>query len=260
MRILSLAPAFLFLVGCVEDLTVLRLKPDGSGTIVVTRRMKSWVLEALRQNKVENDDFTEKKARDRAGTFGEAEFVSAEKANVPDWEGQTATYSFKDVRKLKFENDDATFDLKKLPNGNQELTVTSRFKPVRPESDGKPIVVSEDLSRTLLAGLKVRLQIEVEGTVTKCSSPWAAGPVLTVLDVDLDQLQEEEARLKKKAAQEPATLEEAKETIDALRLLAALKGLQGDAPDLEQFRKALPRIKGFKHALSPTVTLEFGPK
>jgi hypothetical protein len=42
-----------------------------------------------------------------------------------------------------------------------------------------------------------------------------------------------------------------------LRLLDAF---QGGAQNLEEARKALEKVKGFKHALSPTVTLEFTPK
>src|SRR5262245_4465417 len=132
MRILPLAPAVLFLAGCVEDLKVVRVKPDGSGTILYTRRMKDWAVEKLRENKLENE-FTEEKARERIKKLGEVEFVSVEKANAPGWEGMTATYSFKDVTKLKIDDSDTVFTLEKLPNGNEQLTVTSRFKAAKPD-------------------------------------------------------------------------------------------------------------------------------
>ena len=37
MRLLRLVPAILYLGGCIEDLKVVRLKPDGSGTVACTR-------------------------------------------------------------------------------------------------------------------------------------------------------------------------------------------------------------------------------
>jgi len=256
MRIITLAPAVVFLAGCVEDLKVIRLKPDGSGTILYTRRMKDWAIDSVRKNKLV-DEFTEEKARERITSLGEVQFVSVEKANVPGWEGMTAAYSFKDVTKLKIDDNDTVFGLEKLANGNRALTVTSRFKPVKPDNTPPATNLSEEAAKALMAGMKFRLTVEVEGTVVKCSSPHVEGPVLTVVEVDFDQLLAEEARLKKKAAQDPATLPEAKETIEALRMLEALKG---GAQNLEEASKALLKIKGFKHALSPTVTLEFTPK
>src|SRR5689334_22800524 len=103
MRIITLAPAVVFLAGCVEDLKVIRVKPDGSGTILYTRRMKDWATEFVRKNKLA-DEFTEEKARERTTSLGEVRFVSVEKANVPGWEGMTATYSFQDVTKLKIDD------------------------------------------------------------------------------------------------------------------------------------------------------------
>jgi hypothetical protein len=255
MRLIALVPATLFLAGCVEDLKVVRVKADGSGTILYTRRMKDWVVETLRENKL-GDEFTEEKARERAATLGAVEFVSVEKADVPGWTGMTATYSFKDVRKLTLNDTDTTFGLEKAADGRSVLTVHSRFKSVQP-SKAPESKMPEEVARALLAGLKFRLDVDIDGTVVKCSSPYVAGSTLTVMEFDLDQLFAEEARLKKKAAEEPATLAEAKETIEALRLLEALKG---GAQNLEEAGKALQKIKGFKHALSPTVTLEFTPK
>ena len=255
MRVITLAPAVVFLAGCVEDLKVVRLKPDGSGTIIHTRRMKDWVVETLRENKMLNE-FTEEKARERSQKLGDVEFVSMEKADVPGWEGITAIYSFKDVGKLKLEESDTVFGLEKLPDGNQRLTVHSRFKPAKEDNSVKT-KLPDDVSKALMAGLKFRLTVEVDGTVVRCSSPHVAGSVLTLQEIDFDQLVAEEARLRKKAAEEPATLEEAKEIIEALRLL---EGIRGGAQTLEEVGKALQKIKGIKHALSPTVTLEFTPK
>lgn len=256
MRKLALIPAIVFLAGCVEDLKTVRVKPDGSGTILYTRRMKDWAIDTARKNKLP-DEFTEEKARARIAELGEVEFVSTEKANVPGWEGMTATYSFKDVRKLNLKDNDGAFGLEKLANGNQVLTVTSRFQPARQNEGPAAAKLTEEQTRAMMSGFKFRLEVEVDGKVVRCSSPYVAGSVLTVLEVDLDQLMAEETRLKKKAAEEPSTLPEAKETIEALRLLEALKG---GAQDLGEYARALQKIKGFKHSLGPTVTLEFTPK
>ena len=257
MRVLSLAPAVLLLTGCLQDLKVVRLKPDGSGTIVVTRRLKSWVTEFVRKNGL-SDEFTEEKSRAKAAELGGGvEFVSAEKANLDGWVGMTSTYSFKDVAKLKLDDEGSSLGLEKQPNGNVILTVHAPFKVSKPAVGKQEAQLPDDLMRALFSGMKVRQAVEVDGTVVACSSPHVAGSVLTICEVDVDQLFPEHDRLKKQAARDPATLAEAKETIEALRILEALKG---DAEDLETARRALQKIQGVKHALSPTVTLEFKPK
>ena len=258
MRVLALVPAVVFLSGCLQDLKVVRLKPDGSGTIVHTRRLREWVIDMIRKNGL-SDDFTEEKMRENAAKLGAVEFVSAEKANIDGWVGMTSTYSFKDVSKVKLDDDGSlSIALEKRPNGNMLLTAHSPFKPSKPGVGKEESKLPDDLMRALFSGMKVSTSVEVDGTVVACSSPHVAGSVLTICELELDQLFAEQERLKKMAAREPATLEEAKETIEALRVLHALEG--GGAMDLESARKALARIKGVKHALAPVVTLEFKPK
>jgi hypothetical protein len=256
MRLLRLAPAIMFLGGCIEDVKLVRLKPDGSGTIAYTRRMKDWAIETVRKNKLV-DEFTEERARARVANLGEVEFVSTEKASLVGWEGMTAIYSFKDITKLKLDDSDTVFGLKKLANGNRVLTVTSRSNPAKQNTQPDALKLSDEQARALLSGLKIRLEVEVDGAVVECNSPYMEDSVLTVMEIDVDQLMVEEARLKKKAAEEPATLAQAKETIEALRLLEALKG---GGQDLEECAKAMQKIKGIKHSLGKTVTLEFKPK
>jgi hypothetical protein len=98
-----------FLAGCVEDLKVIRLKPDGSGTILYTRRMKDWASRPSGEQA--RNEFTRRSARaDPEAGRGRVRSPSR-KRNVAGWEGMTATYSFKDVTKLKIDDNDTVFGL-----------------------------------------------------------------------------------------------------------------------------------------------------
>ena len=257
MRMTRLAPALLLFAGCVEDLKVIRLKADGSGTIVYTRRMKEWAVETARKSGAV-DEFTEEKARERIAELGQGvALVSTEKANRDGWIGMTSTYSFKDVTKLKLDGTDTTIQAENLANGNQKLTIAYRWKSSPADAKAKEMKASEEVKRALFSGMKFSVAVEVDGTIVKSSSPHFDGARLTVLEIDLDQLFAEEARLKKKAAEEPATLAEALDVIQALQLLNTLNG---GAKELDEVRQALGKIKGIKHALEPQVTLEWTPK
>ncbi len=255
MKRVAGAWAVVLLAGCVEDLKAVRLLPDGSGTLTYTRRMRTWAVDLARQNKAV-DEFTEEKARERAAGFGDGvRFVSAEKLEAEGWKGLKAVYAFQDVEKLRLDAS-TSFRLEKQPGGTLLLTASFPFQAPKKDSGEEALKLSEEEKRAMLSGLKLGLSVEVKGKVLKCSSPYVEGSTLTLLEFDLDSLLAEEARLKKLAAAEPRTLEEAKEILEALRRLLAL---QGGAPDLEAYRQALRGIQGVKHALAPQVTLEFAP-
>ena len=256
MKGLGVAAAMVLLAGCVEDLTAIRLNADGSGTLTRTRRLKKWAVELARENKVE-DEFTEEKAKARAEVLGDGvRYVSSKRLEDADWKGMSAVYAFKDIARLKLE--EKSFHLEKQPDGRLRLTARMPFTPAdKSTSAPEALKLTEENKRALMAGIKMKLTVEVPGRVTACSSPYLEGSTLTLLEFDLDQLVAEEARLKKQAALEPSTLEEARKANEALQLLLTLNG--GGADDLTAHKEALRKIRGFKHALEPQVTLEFAP-
>jgi hypothetical protein len=141
--------------GCLQSSTVIKMKPDGSGTIEQTTTMNAdavaqfSALAAMGSDKDKkggslDDLFSEKDARAAAAKMGQGvSFVSSEKIDTPDRKGLKANYAFTDIRKISVEelnapggmsNDSGmtpgakkdppmTFQFQQLPGGNGLLTI-----------------------------------------------------------------------------------------------------------------------------------------
>ena len=143
--------------GCIQSSTLIKVKPDGSGTIDETITMTAEAaaqlnaLATMSNDKVKpagksglDDLFSDKQARDAVARMGQGvTFVSSEKIDTADRKGLKAIYAFTDIRKLSLEEMHApnasdaampgagtkqkdppmTFDFKQLPGGNGLLTI-----------------------------------------------------------------------------------------------------------------------------------------
>jgi hypothetical protein len=159
MRVFRFAPIALCVLaaaavsGCLQSSTVIKMKPDGSGTIEQTTTMNAEAvaqfsaLAAMGSDKDKkggpDDLFSEKDARAAAGKMGQGvTFVASEKIDTPDRKGLKATYAFTDIRKISLEEMNApggmndsgmspgakkdppiTFQFQQLPGGNGLLTI-----------------------------------------------------------------------------------------------------------------------------------------
>ncbi len=240
----SLCALSLFLTGCFSDKTAIKVNADGSGTLVITTQMKASAIEQMKQmakafggeNAKEPELFTEKEAKEKAAKMGEGiEFVSYEPIKTKDAEGMKASYSFKDIRKLKInemteppgggapgmkaqvkKSTPVTFKLDKLPNGNNLLTIFNPPCDLKPDQNPPPGLPNGELPEEQLAmmkemmgGLLVSIQLEVVGLV-KTNSKWAEGSKITILEMDFDKFLSDPAKLKKLVAAQPKSNEEAK--------------------------------------------------
>jgi hypothetical protein len=238
--------SLLLLAGCFSDKTMIKLNADGSGTIVVTSQMKTSAIQQMKEmakafggdNAKEPELFTEKEARDRAAKMGEGiEFVSFEPIKSKDAEGMKVAYSFKDVRKLKInemtdppggggpggpkpparKTNPVTFKMDKLPNGNTLLTIFNPGCDLKPDQNPPPAlpnggdVPDEQLNmmKEMMGGLLISIQLEVPGLV-KTNSKHVEGSKITILEMDFDKILGDPAKLRKLAATQPKSPEEAK--------------------------------------------------
>ncbi len=255
--------------GCFSEETVIKVKADGSGTIVVTTKMKSAKIKEFQammegfappgEQGKEKPIFTEEQARAKAAKYGEGvEFVSSEKLTGKDEEGIKATYSFKDITKVRFEQkpdsplgempaspdqkpEKVTFKLEKS-GGNVILTAVSpAFKPKEGEEEDKKVEEKEKpdpgqvaMMKQFLGGMKFGLVIEVAGKIVKTNAPHVNGSAVTVLEMDFDALLSDEAQFLKLAEAQPKTIEEAK--------------------------RAMKDVKGIKVCFDPELKIEFTPQ
>jgi hypothetical protein len=144
--------------GCIQSSTLIKLKPDGSGTIEQTTTMNADAVAQLSalaamsddKNKDKNpgakgsldDLFSDAEARRAVSKMGEGvTFVSSQKIDTPERKGMKAIYAFTDIRKLRVnemsmpgaaesgasgaapQDPPMTFAFKQLPGGNGVLTI-----------------------------------------------------------------------------------------------------------------------------------------
>lgn len=155
VQVVLCAVAVAALSGCIQSSTLIKMKPDGSGTIEQTMTMNADAIAQFSALAAMSDDknkshsgsiddlFSDKDARAAAAKMGQGvTFVSSQKIDTPDHKGLKAVYAFTDIRKISVEEmaspssvSDAggagpspkdppmTFRFDQLPGGHALLTV-----------------------------------------------------------------------------------------------------------------------------------------
>jgi hypothetical protein len=258
--------------GCIGFETLVKVKADGSGTLVQTMTMSAETMEMMKSMKsdgakvevgskpmaLEEKDIEQ--ARAEAAKMGEGvTFVKAEPIDTPQAKGMRAIYSFKDVTKLKVsqkpsspggapapggtEKDDTMkFGFSKAANGNAVLTVA--MPDLKAAADKKaagaktpakaPEAPPEAMAmmKQMFKGLRIAIAIEPEGKVVQTNSPFVEGSRVTLMEMSFDALLADEAKLK--------------------QFNAAMEG--GSIADAKRLMKGL---SGVKISLDPEVKIEF---
>jgi len=243
-RRLLLVPVVLLTGACFQGQRVIKVNADGSGTIVDTL-VPGDQLKAMMAAKGKSDaDADQKKKREAAAAaFGPGvTFVSEE--TTPD--GLKSAFAFKDIRTIKVEICPGPGG-EKEPGQASEPPLTFRFarqgakstltvvqpQPPKPEPsaetpEGMPDMAAGmwTMMKGMLKGLKLKTVVEVGGAVTRTNSRYAQGPVVTLLEMDFDQIAADDANFKRftKAGDDPATLDP--------KLLQGIKGVKVN-PDPE---------------------------
>jgi hypothetical protein len=206
--------------GCIRVSTLVTLKPDGSGTVDQEIGMNPQALTTLaafagsgsQQNMKFDDIFNEQKAREQADKMG-VRFLSGEPIDTPSMKGYRAKYAFDDIKALKVRMQDSDamradgasksdpfgFDFTK---GATSSTLTIRL----PQDAQRPPLAqlgggrgNAELSpeqmqqmtaimRPMLAGMFVDVSVAVDGQVVHTNAPLVAGNRVTILQVDMDKV------------------------------------------------------------------------
>jgi hypothetical protein len=255
------------LAGCFQSSTLVKLNPDGSGTIEESLTMNAQTLTQLSalssmNDKDKNaksgttdlsDPFSEADAKAEAAKMGEGvTFVSSEKIQNGQYTGRKAVYAFKDVRKLalnevntpntgssglstKSDSAPMTFTFKQLPNGDGLLTIDnasakngSGLPGTGGDSDNPQAM---QMMKMFLQGMKIDLALQV-GRVVRTNVPYVQGGKVTLLIMDFDQL-----------LADPAAFDRIQK-----------------AKTPEDTRAALKGVKGLQVNLDPQLTIEFASR
>lgn len=241
------------LAGCFQSSTLVKLNPNGSGTIEQTMTMNAQTLAQLsafsamgNANKDKNaksgspdltDPFSEAEAKAQAAKMGPGvTFVSSQKIQNGQYTGRKAVYAFQDIRKLalnevnapesgssgmttKSDDPPMTFTFKQLPNGDGLLTIDNASAKNGSGLPGSGGDASDpqamQMMKTFLQGMKIDIAVQV-GRVVKTNIPYVQGGTVTLLNMDFDKL-----------LADPAAFDRIQKAKTPAETRAALKNVQG---------------------------------
>jgi hypothetical protein len=250
--------------GCINSSSLVRVKPDGSGIIEQTLLVNTATLKGLMAGVG-----AQGQVKEMPGILNEAEFKrTAERMGVKPvsltplkeggFEGAKAVFAFDDVTKIRVDQDpqlagtsSGTFasppPASKSPikfgfakqGGSSVLTIMvdeqTAAPGVKPDPSTPPQKIDPammQMVKTMFQGFKVVIDVEVEGKIVKTNADYVNGSRVTMLELDMARLFEDEAAL------------------------AALQTKVGPGASIADVRPYLKDVKGVK-INNPNVTIEF---
>lgn len=261
LRLLLTAVLFtLGLTGCLQIENVVKVQTDGSGTVDVKVVMGKAALAQIEQmtagfgelggGKKEDkpaakafDLLDETKLKDAAGKMGEGvTFVSARKIETETGSGFLATYAFKDINKLKLDQNPS--DVMPTPGGKKGGAGGSKTEPVTfkftkgspaellvkmPTPDVKAAAKKKEdaagmedmamqMMQQMFKDMKISMAVEVAGAIKETNAEYTEGSRVTLMEMDFNRLLANPEKFKKLAKENPKTLQESK---------ALMKGIDG---------------------------------
>jgi hypothetical protein len=255
-------------VACFSSQTVLKLHPDGAGTIEQLNLVNTAMIgmaagmmggDAAKGGATPKVDemFNEDQLRKQAAQLGPGvRFVSSERVTQNGMQGARAVYAFDNVAALTMGNignstgetaggatPQMQFALTKSGPDLSRLTISfpdpkgagDAHAAPGAEAAATPPIPPEALAmvRSMFAGARIGVDIEVDGRIIKTNAPASNGARATLVEVDFGELLSDPARFQALQSLKPGT-------------------------DFGTVRKALEGAKGVKFPLTPTVTIDFG--
>lgn len=243
--------ASLFLSGCLQVSTTVNLNKDGSGTIEELFVMKSEVINLMKEFAAAFDSakteefnmFNETELKAKESNYGEGvKYVSGEKVNFKGFEGFKATYSFKDINKIKINPSPED----KIPY-NAELGEVEEEKPVddllrfnftkgnpstlvinfpQPDMEEKPkteettelqdTTFNEQAEQKMIEmfdGMKMDLVFNFNDDIDETDASFVEGSKVTLMKIDFSELIKNKEVFNKFKTAKPETMEDFKEVV-----------------------------------------------
>jgi hypothetical protein len=265
IRLFGLLLATASLTACLDSTTIVKVKPDGSGTVEQTTLVNTAALKGMMGGagketaapEINRADLERTAARMGKGV----RLVSAEKTTgAAGFEGTKAIFAFDDINDIQISQDpnlsgstsgrlssEPTTDdpVKfKLTRGATSSTLSINFidkapgaPDVNPAGKGdvpdltNPMVMN--MLKTLFQGFKINIALEVVGSIVKTNAEYVSGPRITLLEMDMASLLADEAKLKALQSKIGPDVS----LTDVKPLLKDIKGIKIDGPSISvEFR------------------------
>jgi hypothetical protein len=254
------------LTACLNSTTIVKVKPDGSGTVEQTTLVNMAALKSMMpgaEKQAGNTAINKADLERTAERMGKGvRLVSAEKATgAHGFEGTKAIFAFDDINEIQVSqdpnlsggtggsrsseptsDDPVRFTLTRS-GGTSTLTINFVDRPgsggaTPPAAGGgdmpdfsNPMMMN--MIKTMFNGFTIHIGLEVLGDIIKTNAEYVDGPRITLLDMDVAALLADEAKFKALTGKlgPDASLTEVKP------FLKDIKGIKIDGPSISvQFR------------------------
>ncbi len=261
IRLLLVLVATIGLTACLNSTTLVKVKPDGSGTVEQTTLVNIAALKGMGGGASPAPMTSREELARTAARMGKGvRLVSTEPVTGANgFEGTKAIFSFDDINQVEISQDPnlGGADANRAPAGKSEspvkfnltrngatsvLTIEIADRPggaAKPDPQATPGDMPDitnpmimGMLKTLFQGFKINIDLEVVGAIVKTNAEYVAGPRLTLLEMDMAALLADEAKLK------------------------ALQGKIGPDASFSEIKPYLRDIKGIKID-GPSITVEF---
>jgi hypothetical protein len=246
--------------GCLNSASLIKVKPDGSGTLEQTMLVNTAAIKGLMAGMGGGQ------IKESGGVLNEAEFkrvgermgmrpVSLTPLKEGGFEGGKAIYAFDDITKVRVDQDPQVRSAGVTASGSSSnpikfglsrqgassvLTITVDEKAADSatvRAQDAPSLDSIDpammqMIKTMFDGFRILIDVEVDGKIVKTNADYVEGSRVTLLEVDMAGVFADEAKLK------------------------ALQSKVQPGSTISELRPYLKDIKGVK-INHPAVTIEF---
>ena len=256
VRLLLMLAAATSLTACLNSTTLVKLKPDGSGTVEQTTLVNMAALKGMAGGQSSAPMSNREELERTAARMGKGvRLLSTEPIKGANgFEGTKAIFSFDDINQVEVSQDPnmgggAGAGKSESPvkftftrsGGSSTLTINIADRPGSSKSE-RPAPPAEmpDLTnpmfmgmiKSMFQGFKVNMDLEVEGSIVKTNAEYVSGSRITLLEMDMAALLEDEAKLK------------------------ALQGKVGPDASFSDIKPFLKDIKGIKID-GPSISVQF---
>ena len=223
LRVVTILAVSVCLTGCINSGTLIKVKADGSGTVEQTLLMNVATLKAMMsgidpKGEMQKSPFSDAQLKQVAERLGKGvRFVSSTPMSQGGFEGVKAIYAFDDINQVRVDQDPnfgpsadsrtaasqepVTFKHTKQ-GGNSVLTVSFNENAKAPADTPMPNQPENmdpamlQMMKSMFQGFKVAIDLEVEGKIVKTNADYVNGSKITLLEIDMASLLEDEAKLR----------------------------------------------------------------
>lgn len=222
LRLALIASLALTLCGCINSASVVKVKPDGSGTIEQTILVNLAAIKGLMAGIGANQ------TKESGGVLNEAEFKrAAERMGVRPvsltpmkqgaFEGAQAVFAFDDISKIRLDQDPQLGRPGRAASGNNPITfawqrqggttvltisvdekaaaaATEKVQEAPSIDQVDPAMMQ--MIKTMFEGLRISVDLEVEGKIIKTNAEYVNGSRITLLELEAAGIFQDEAKLK----------------------------------------------------------------